>query len=177
MYRFTTAVLSLFFLMALGTGCASAPGDESDPVDVAQGPTVGAMDADGPVSTGNCTECDPQFKWVYEMYATFDTDLEACVNTYVEPDAVFRFANYPYVVGSGNVLAMFQSLVSHFDSMHHEVLAVWRRPGGVTVQGEAVIVRASDGETVTVPYLSVLTADHEKLSKALIYIDPTPLLQ
>jgi hypothetical protein len=178
MHRLATAVIFLLSLPAFGAGCGSASGDESDAVEAAQQPIVGTQGAGAHVSTGNCSDCDPQFAWVYDLYATFDTgDVDTVGKKYLTSGASLRFANNPYVYGRANVVGFFESIWPLFHSVHHEVLSVWKHPGGITVKGEVTVVRVSDDVTVTVPFMSVWTAEHEKISEVLDYLDPTPMLE
>lgn len=171
MRKLYLAAVSLLWLAACG-----APGTESNDVETAEQPVIEAQHDNGHDSfCENGSQQDLQ--WVDDMFATFDAgNLHGWASS-LATDVDFKLANNPNVHGRGNVEATFNSLLPLFKSVHHDLLAVWKHGDGVTVKGNLVVVRVSDGATVTIPFVDVLTTKHHSVSQYLIYMDPTPLFQ
>jgi ketosteroid isomerase-like protein len=112
---------------------------------------------------------------VRDLFQAIDAKDAARFVTYLTPDGVFRFANWPPVAGHE---AVRQAVAQFFDSvqaLRHRLVGTWEQDDRVFCQGEVTYTRHDGTLAGPLPFFNVFTMRDGRIAEYLIYVDATPL--
>ena len=113
-------------------------------------------------------------EWWGRVFAAVDAaDADAFVE-FLTPDAQFRFANAPRVVGRAAINAAVDGFFAAIGSSRHTLLATWSGTGTAGCEGEVLYTR-HDGSAVSFPFANAFDLRGGKISSYRIYIDISSL--
>lgn len=102
-----------------------------------------------------------------------DKELQAFVS-YLDPDCIFRFGNYPAVTGVKEIEMFVASFFKLVDILSHEITESWDIPGGVICHGRVSYTR-KDGSKLTVPFANILKSGSAGITDYQIFADTSQL--
>ncbi len=136
----------------------------------------GMIDAKPPAMTGDAADLAfvPDRRWWRDLFDRIDAgDAHGFVN-FMTPDAEFRFANAPAVMGRAAIAAAVGGFFSAIGSSRHEFFAIWNSVGTAGCEGEVTYSR-HDGSVIAYPFANVFQLRAEKIASYHIYIDNSTL--
>jgi uncharacterized protein (TIGR02246 family) len=125
--------------------------------------------------TGQGTTRSAAARDLIDRIVRADESLDAAAFVEVlAPDAAFRFAGGPAIVGREAVRAMVEGLFARLATLKHTILTSWEGEDTLVYEGE-VHYTFHDGGSLTLPYANVLRTGPAGVHDYRIYLDPTPM--
>jgi ketosteroid isomerase-like protein len=116
----------------------------------------------------------PDVAWWERIFAVIDAGDAAGFVRFLTPDAQFRFANAPTVVGGEAIRAAAAGFFSAIASSRHRLLRTWNGSATAVCEGEVTYTR-HDGTALRVPFANVFELRGDKIASYRIYIDNSAL--
>jgi ketosteroid isomerase-like protein len=110
------------------------------------------------------------------LFAAIDARDASAFVGFLTPDAHFRFANSPMVIGSEAVRAAVAGFFGAIAGCRHQLLRTTSGAASQACEGLVTYTR-HDGSAVTLPFGNVLEMRGDKVAAYRIYIDNTPLFE
>lgn len=89
-------------------------------------------------------------------------------------DAVFRFSNYPEVIGKTNITSFLEGFFQSIKGTQHDQIEAWEIPGGYALNGRVTYTRL-DGSTYPCWFSNTFKMKDEKIKDYLIFVDNSKL--
>jgi ketosteroid isomerase-like protein len=116
----------------------------------------------------------PDRAWWERLFEAVDSGNAAVFSTFLTPDAQFRFANAPVVIGVQAIGAAVAEFFAAIASSRHRLLDIWSAGGSAGCEGEVTYTR-HDGSVVAFPFANVFRLRGSKIAAYRIYIDISSL--
>jgi ketosteroid isomerase-like protein len=98
-----------------------------------------------------------------------EKSLQLCTD-----DVVYKFANFPIVVGKQAIKESFAGFLQNFQSIKHNILSIWETGETIIVEMEVSYIR-QDNKIFTLPCCNVFYMEGEKVQEMRIYMDISPV--
>jgi ketosteroid isomerase-like protein len=116
----------------------------------------------------------PDRAWWETLFEAIDSGNAAAFLKFLTPDAQFRFANAPVVIGLQGIGAAVAAFFAAIASSRHRLLDIWSAGGSAGCEGEVTYTR-HDGSVVTFPFANVFKLRGSEIASYRIYIDISSL--
>jgi ketosteroid isomerase-like protein len=116
----------------------------------------------------------PNRDWWERLFSTIDSGNAAEFVASLTPDAQFRFANAPVVIGRQDISAAVSAFFRAIASSNLRLLEMWNAGESVGCEGEVLYTRL-DGSAVSFPFANVFKLRGDKIASYHIYIDNSSL--
>lgn len=114
---------------------------------------------------------DLLIKRYYEAVDAMDLDAFKALHS---ADARVTFANHAAAVGPEQIAGAIGAFWSTIGGLKHTFLNRWDNPGE-TILEAAVCFTRKDGQSVTIPSVSILKPDGDKVGELRIFVDVAPI--
>lgn len=110
-------------------------------------------------------------------YEAMETNNPSAYGAYYSENIRLTFGNEPTINGRGAVIDAFDSMLSQFESLHHDLVSVRPQEAGLVVFESLGTWRLLGGETVTIPACSLFRIENGLLVDLRIYVDNAPVFE
>ena len=110
-----------------------------------------------------------------EYYSEMESNDPARYSRYYADDIRLTFGNEEVIVGREAVVEAFDSMLSRFASLHHDLVSVWPQADGVVIFESVGTWLLRGGESVSIPACSVFTISGGVFTELRIYVDNAPV--
>jgi len=108
--------------------------------------------------------------WINNLFSRVDKMDAAKFSAFLTPNASFRFANAPAVIGRENIRDAVSSFFTQIKGLRHRILEVWECDNVVICEGEVTYTR-HNGSVLTLPFVDILRMEAELIADYRIYMD------
>jgi len=116
----------------------------------------------------------PDRAWWETLFEAIDSGNAEAFVTFLTPDAHFRFANAPVMIGLQAISAAVAVFFAAIGSSRHRLLDIWSVGGSAGCEGEVTYTR-HDGSVVTFPFANVFRLRGNEIAAYRVYIDISAL--
>jgi ketosteroid isomerase-like protein len=116
----------------------------------------------------------PDRAWWESIFAVIDAGDAAGFVALLTPDAQFRFANAPVIVGREAIRAAVAGFFAAIGSSRHRLGRTWNGAASAVCEGEVTYTRR-DGSVLSVPFANVFELRGDKIAAYRIYVDNSSL--
>lgn len=112
--------------------------------------------------------------WIDELFAAIDRMDAVAFAEFFEPEATFRFGNFPPVSGRAAIAQSTAAIFATLGAVRHYVEERWLLPDAAIVTGTVTYTRL-DGSTLQVPFANVMKPRAGKIHGYFIFVDNSAL--
>ncbi len=112
---------------------------------------------------------------VIDVFQAVDSKDASAFVTHLTPDAVFRYANAPPVIGKDAIREAVAQFFAAVASLRHDIEQTWVLGEMVFVKGEVNYVRHDASKAGPFPFLNLFKMRDGQIAEYLIYVDISPL--
>lgn len=109
-----------------------------------------------------------------QVYRDVDRmDAKAFADLFAQ-DGTMTFGNAPPLVGRRAIKEGVAGFFGSIEGLRHEFVASWLEDG-VAIHEFRATYRRKDGQSVTIPALTVFRLEGDRVKDARVFYDPTPI--
>ncbi len=112
--------------------------------------------------------------FIQSVFSAVDRSDAKGLADFMTDNAVFRFSNFPEVVGKENITPFLEGFFQSIKEIKHDHLESWEVPGGYVINGKVTYTR-HDGSIYPCWFANTFKMENGKIRDYLIFVDNSKL--